>query len=164
MSDLSLRARVVRGFGHLANRTLLIFVAIALMSVASTLLAYWMDLRVARANHVAQRTENVIAGLEDRLATLKDVETGQRGFILTGDEKYLEPYDAAIRHIGVQLDQLQDWGRRGLVVSGEVTAVARLTREKLDRVSQTIETRRQKGLEGLLREPFCRRLGHAVAC
>ena len=34
----------------------------------------------------------VIGHLDDLLSELKDAETGQRGFIITGDQKYLEPY------------------------------------------------------------------------
>ena len=28
--------------------------------------------------------------------SLKDAETGQRGFVITGEERYLEPYNAAL--------------------------------------------------------------------
>jgi len=143
----SLRARIVRRFGQPARRMMSIFVAIALMSLASTLLVYWMDLRVAWANHAALRSQEVIAGLEDLLSTMKDAETGQRGFLLTGEDKYLQPYVAAVQHIGSQLDQLKDWARTGQVASGEAMAAARLTREKLDELNQAIETRRQNGLD-----------------
>ena len=30
--------------------------------------------------------------LEALLSSVKDAETGQRGFLLTGEERYLEPY------------------------------------------------------------------------
>jgi signal transduction histidine kinase/CheY-like chemotaxis protein/HPt (histidine-containing phosphotransfer) domain-containing protein len=147
MPASSLRARIVRRFGQPASRMMLIFVAIALLTLASTLLVYWMDLKVAGANQAALRSQEVIAGLEDLLSTMKDAETGQRGFVLTGEEKYLQPYDAAVQHIGAQLDELKDWARTGAVASGGATAAARLTREKLDKLNQTIETRRQQGLE-----------------
>src|SRR4051794_7181557 len=35
------------------------------------------------------------AALEDLTARLRDAETGQRGFLLTREEEYLEPYDRA---------------------------------------------------------------------
>lgn len=41
-----------------------------------------------------------------------DAETGLRGYLLTGDEKYLEPYNTSVQHIHQSLDrmrtQLQD--------------------------------------------------------
>ena len=121
----SLHTRFVRRFGHPASRMVPIFLAIALLSLSSTLLVYWMDLKVAWANQAAQRSQEVIAGLEDLLSSLKDAETGQRGFVLTGDEKYLQPYDAAVQHVGSQLDQLKDWARTGQVASGESTTACR---------------------------------------
>jgi signal transduction histidine kinase len=36
-----------------------------------------------------------------------DAETGSRGYLLTGDPRYLEPYNAAVAEIGQQLDALR---------------------------------------------------------
>jgi CHASE3 domain sensor protein len=41
-------------------------------------------------------TYEVIGQVEELMSRLKDAETGQRGYIITGEEKYLEPYNAAI--------------------------------------------------------------------
>jgi methyl-accepting chemotaxis protein len=38
----------------------------------------------------------VLENLEQLLSTLKDAETGQRGFVITGEERYLDPYNAAL--------------------------------------------------------------------
>src|SRR5262245_47743334 len=37
-------------------------------------------------------SHDAVAGLEEVLSNLRDAETGQRGYLLTGDERYLEPY------------------------------------------------------------------------
>jgi PAS domain S-box-containing protein len=49
-------------------------------------------------------THEVILGLEQVLSLLKDAETGQRGYLITGDPRYLEPYHAAVKTIGAQVD------------------------------------------------------------
>jgi CHASE3 domain sensor protein len=41
------------------------------------------------------------------MRTMLDAETGTRGFLLTGDEKYLQPYDSAIAELGKELAQLR---------------------------------------------------------
>ena len=43
----------------------------------------------------------------DLLSALKDAETGERGYSLTGDEAFLEPYLAVRDHVGGQLEQLR---------------------------------------------------------
>ncbi len=44
--------------------------------------------------------------LVDMLSILADAETGQRGYLLTGDAVYLEPYRSAVGRVDVQFDKL----------------------------------------------------------
>ena len=53
-----------------------------------------------------EHTLDVRSQLLRTLATLQDAETGERGFLLTNDESFLEPYEAAIRAIDEQFDKL----------------------------------------------------------
>ena len=52
------------------------------------------------------RTHDVLSGLDNLLSTLKDAETGQRGYLLTGDPTYLAPYDRAEAELPVLGDDL----------------------------------------------------------
>jgi signal transduction histidine kinase len=47
------------------------------------------------------------ASLNRVLQHVLDAETGSRGYLLTGEPRYLEPYNAAIAEIGQQLDALR---------------------------------------------------------
>jgi CHASE3 domain sensor protein len=38
-------------------------------------------------------THEVLVALDDLLSTTQDAETGQRGYLLTGNDRYLEPYN-----------------------------------------------------------------------
>jgi len=38
---------------------------------------------------------------------LQDAETGQRGYVITGDRSFLQPYDEAIRNLGPQMRTLE---------------------------------------------------------
>ena len=49
----------------------------------------------------------VIASADEFLSSLKDAETGQRGFLLTGDEAFLQPYFAVHDGVDAQLQNLQ---------------------------------------------------------
>jgi signal transduction histidine kinase len=59
------------------------------------------------------------------LQSVLDAETGSRGYLLTGDPRYLEPYDAAVANIGQNLD-----GLRAVYASSadEYATLAQLTR------------------------------------
>lgn len=42
------------------------------------------------------------------LSVLQDAETGQRGYLITRDESYLEPYNDAIKRLGTNMSALRD--------------------------------------------------------
>ena len=52
-------------------------------------------------------TGDSLTALDDVLSAVKDAETGQRGYLLTGDESYLRPYSVAAEEIGPRLGALQ---------------------------------------------------------
>jgi PAS domain S-box-containing protein len=51
-------------------------------------------------------SHEVLGKLEQVLSTLKDAETGQRGYLLTGETTYLEPYEQAAALLQTQMTQL----------------------------------------------------------
>ena len=53
------------------------------------------------------QTHRVIGDLEALLSTLKDAETGQRGYLLTEDPKYLAPYESALERVGTIVTHLR---------------------------------------------------------
>ncbi len=46
--------------------------------------------------------------IQSVLTMLKDAETGQRGYLLTHDERYLEPYHAAFPEIVTTIEPNDD--------------------------------------------------------
>ena len=57
-------------------------------------------------DHIAEASRTR-SSLNRVLQHVLDAETGSRGFLLTGDPRYLEPYNAAVAEIGQQLDALR---------------------------------------------------------
>ena len=47
--------------------------------------------------HQETHTYKVIGELEELSSQIKNAETGQRGYVITGEKRYLEPYNAAIK-------------------------------------------------------------------
>jgi signal transduction histidine kinase len=54
------------------------------------------------------QTESTRTNLQRLLRDVLDAETGQRGYLLTDDVRYLEPYNAAIADIGATQDALRE--------------------------------------------------------
>lgn len=76
---------------------------------------------------------------------LQDAETGQRGYVITGDERFLEPYSKAMQALDAQL---ADLGRRVAVTPGQDRNHAQLV-VLVQRKSQTLQAgiraRRESG-------------------
>jgi PAS domain S-box-containing protein len=85
--------------GAAAALVLLLFVAI-LLGFQNTRELYEDDARVAH-------THEVITGLEKLIALVRDAESGQRGYLITGEPHYLEPYTAALAAIDTHVASIE---------------------------------------------------------
>ena len=128
-----------------------LFIALLLV-LLTAIFSYrtWAALEHARAE--ALITRQVGDGTIALFSSLKDAETGQRGFLLTGDDHYLEPYLRAVRRIPGSLDALLGAeGRRPLPGQLQrIESLKPLVLDKLDELAQTIELRRSKGFDAAL--------------
>ena len=60
-------------------------------------------------------TRQVQLELSQTESLIKDAETGQRGYLYTGDEKYLAPYNSAITQMDAHLERALRLERRRLL-------------------------------------------------
>jgi PAS domain S-box-containing protein len=82
-------------------------IALLVVSALVALLVVSRALAEARESHMqVQRTREVLESLQSVLSTLQDAETGERGYVITGNQEFLEPYYAAERSLAAQLAQL----------------------------------------------------------
>ena len=85
----------VRSSLPLPPKTLIGFL-LAVVAVAIIALLSYQSLQATTATAASlTQTIEVIGRLESLLSTIIDAETGQRGFLLTGEESYLAPYTDA---------------------------------------------------------------------
>jgi CheY-like chemotaxis protein/signal transduction histidine kinase/CHASE3 domain sensor protein len=76
----------------LPTRTLLGFLSAVVAVVIIALLSFQSLQTATNTNRNLTQAIQVLGQLESLLSTLKDAETGQRGYLLTGNSSYLEPY------------------------------------------------------------------------
>ena len=123
--------------------------AAALILLITIGLFYRDWVRYREASTAAVHTREILTSTQTILSTVLDAETGQRGFLLTGDEKYLQPYYQAIQIASGETANL----RRELVVERDAADAARietLVDQKLAELRKTISIRRSGGLEAAL--------------
>ena len=82
---------------------------LAILAVAGLILIGEASFRSSSAAVADMEEAQLTRGaLNDLKQTILDAETGQRGFLLTGDERYLEPYNNAISQVNKELDLLRE--------------------------------------------------------
>jgi signal transduction histidine kinase len=72
-----------------------------------------------------------------------DAETGSRGYLLTGDPRYLEPYNAAVAEIGHQLDSLRTVYTANPQEYATLGALTRNVQRKLAEMDLSVRMRKQ---------------------
>ena len=121
------------------------------LSLPMALLAAMVLVGINEVGHMRSQdaVEQLAQGLTTRsdvnklLQSMLDAETGQRGYLLTGNETYLEPYDKAVATVQKNLDSLR---MQFMASPGDMQEFALLSRQisrKLAEMELSLRLRRQ---------------------
>jgi signal transduction histidine kinase len=127
---LQFRKRIVIGFG------------LALGVI--TLLAVYSFLSIQRLINTAQLLSHgsrVINNAEQLLVIITDMETGQRGYIITGDSSYLAPYEAGVDKLEHHLAQLDSITKEYPDQNNRIDTLTDLIHRRADRAKVSIAAR-----------------------
>jgi methyl-accepting chemotaxis protein len=86
---------------------------------------------------------DVLYQIDLLLSELKDAETGQRGFVITGEDQYLEPYNNAIAVIPGSIGELRRLTANSLEQQKRVDQLEPVIAAKLDELKLVIDLRRK---------------------
>jgi methyl-accepting chemotaxis protein len=92
-------------------------------------------------------TFEVISTIDNALLRLQDAETGQRGFIITGDESYLAPFEAGRTVLFKILSDLRELVADNADQQTRIGSLRKLSKNKLNELEDTITTRKHDGFE-----------------
>lgn len=91
------------GLGKTATLGLVTALAFFVLSGA---VALYITHHLRSSNDRVIQTHQVIVAVDQLLLDIQNAETGQRGFLLTGDEKYLEPYNTALSRVQSRMSRV----------------------------------------------------------
>lgn len=128
--------RLIAGFALSA-------LTLVLVAVVSYRNAYLLIENDAWVEH----THEVRTQLADFLSQLKDAETGARGYVITGDESYLEPYKSSLNSIKTTLANIRKFTADNADLQRRLAAMSALTDAKMADLKQHIDVRRSEGFE-----------------
>ncbi len=115
-----------------------LLVLVAVVSFRST--TGLIEVQASRRYH-----HRLIEILKSLLSELQDAETGQRGYLITGEERYLEPHRAALIAINQTMKQLQELAVGDAEVGRALDRLHPLIAGKVSELEETIRLRKSKG-------------------
>ncbi|MHC2019936.1 CHASE3 domain-containing protein [Methylobacterium sp. CM6247] len=137
---------------HLVARANLLVLGVLLAILLLVGAVTWERLNASRdAREWSQHSYRVLTTLKDLAIALRDAETGQRGYVLTGNDEYLAPYGAARDRIGVLQGEMQRLTGDNPVQQQRLRDLSPVIQHKLEELAQTVQARRDSGLETALR-------------
>ncbi|HVL43588.1 MAG TPA: CHASE3 domain-containing protein, partial [Acidovorax sp.] len=121
------------------------------LSLPMALLAAMVLVGINETGHMRSQdaVEQLAQGLTTRadvnklLQSMLDAETGQRGYLLTGNETYLEPYDKAVATVQTNLDRLRTQFMASPNDMQEFALLSRQISRKLAEMELSLRLRRQ---------------------
>lgn len=127
------------------RRLVWIFGLAVLVLVAIQVLSFVTIRQLLENDRLVTHTSTVLNEAQALLTGVVDAETGQRGYLLTGEEPYLAPYNAALGTVNDHLTRL-----KGLIADDpeqqrRLTTIESTVQQRLDRLAEGIQLRRQEG-------------------
>jgi PAS domain S-box-containing protein len=118
--------------------------------VVNTVITFWNLQSIAENSKAVTRTHEVIVGLDDVLSNLRDAETGQRGYLLTGEERYLEPYLEAAARVDDSIARLKAITIGNGIRREHLGQIEQASAAKFAELEETIKLRRDQGFQAAL--------------
>ncbi len=135
-SNWTVGRRLVAGFGLSA----LVLVLVAIVSYRNANLLIENDALVEHSHQV--RLE-----LADLLSLIEDAETGTRGYVITGDDSYLDPYKSALGLIQTTLADARKLTADSADQQRRLASLSPVIDAKLNDMKEAIDLRRTQGFD-----------------
>jgi len=109
------------------------------------ILSYRDSQQLLAAVRTTLDARQIITLNESILSQMLNAETGQRGFLLTGNVNYLQPYERSILDVPPRIEQLKAISAGRADLRETVSELQRLVDQKFDELRKTIDLQRTVG-------------------
>ena len=120
----------------LLNRSLAVTAVLAALIMAAS---FWLGARNKSDDEWVLHSLAVRDQLTQVRILVQAAETGQRGYLITGRDAYLAPYNTAVTTLPATLDSLQGLVSDNLAHQQFMVALRQLIKDKLDELRSTID-------------------------
>jgi len=123
-----------------------------LMLAAIGFFAYKSTRSLQDAVKWQKHTQDVLLKLDDTLGSVTDIETGSRGFVISGTDNFLEPYNKGKQISLKSLEDLKALTADNQTQAENLAQLAKQVNDKIVVMDSYVETRRSQGLLNAVNE------------
>jgi CHASE3 domain sensor protein len=132
-NNLRIKAKIFSAF------TIMLMVILAVITIS-----YQNSKNIIDSTDIIIHTHNILTDLAKVESDLINLETGQRGFVITGDSTYLQPYNKSIEVVHENIANLRQLTFANKSQIKRIDLIKELVDLKLDELNKTINLRSQK--------------------
>jgi diguanylate cyclase (GGDEF)-like protein/PAS domain S-box-containing protein len=122
--------------------------ALAVLILATGGVLLYRSTREFRITRIQVRNNrDVLDALQSYLSCAQDAETGERGYLLTGNETYLEPYNRAVSEIDARVNRIETMLAKDPSRQSAVSELRRRTQAEMEALREGIQLRGGQGLD-----------------
>jgi two-component system NarL family sensor kinase len=136
----------MKAFTKSERKILISVLSILIILCSLAYLSHRNSNRMLGSAEQVDRAQEIKYHIEQLIAVSADLETGARGYVITGDENYLEPSNKSIASIFEHIEQLKKVSTGNPVQLNRIADLEKLVDRKVSNATRTIEIRRNKGL------------------
>jgi PAS domain S-box-containing protein len=127
------------------NKIVPLLAGVALLVALWVVVSFWTYRQIEQTADARQHTLIVLNNASELLSELRDAETGQRGYLLTGDDIFLEPYLRVSKNIRGHMEALHQLTLNS-AAHKHLDAIIPSVDAKMEELSHVIEVRRNQGM------------------
>ena len=110
--------------------------------IISSIASYNSIENLIESTKIVENTNQAIGQLESTISIMKDAETGQRGYLLTNDTDFLQPYNGAYNKAMRSLEHFQFLARNSPEKTKTVTSLREIVKARLRALQSSIDKKK----------------------
>ncbi|HTN74193.1 MAG TPA: PAS domain S-box protein [Pirellulaceae bacterium] len=131
-------------------RSMLIFIGLVVaLLVVNAAIAYRSINDLHNDTGWVIHTREALEALEGTLASIRAAESGQRGYLISGDEEYLTPYHAALKELPAQIDHFAELTRDNEAQQQRIVLLRERIDTRLKFLKDALDVRREEGFDAV---------------
>jgi len=116
--------------------------ACTLVLIVVGFISYQNSEKYKETNEWVEHTHKVLYGLEQILVTEVDAETSMRGYVITGNDNFLKPYNNAIEHVYSTIDEVTELTSDNSTQQKNIPVIKNLVQAHLNHLDSCVKLRR----------------------